>query len=385
MKTLTLLSLSVIFAASGCVVTPGSGLPTKNKTVISHENDADDTQAQLDSRVNVYPITLNLLQSIEPPPKINRTNHGLAQQKSAYRYTLGRGDVLNIRVWYHPDLNTPTTVGAPSSNAGSISMVQNQQSNNGIWVNDHGKIFFPLVGEISVVGKTITQVQSELSSRLKRYIKNPQVEVNIAEFRSKRVSVSGAVREAGQLPITNVPMTLLDAIDLAGGITDEADPQNVKWTHNGVDHTVSIEDLRANGDATQNQLLSDGDIVYVPSNENSKVFVMGEVIRQSALRMPGKGITLTEAIGEAGGLDQVHANASGVFVIRNVPADAEKPIHVYQLNLKDATAYALGNRFKLKADDVVYVTAAPVTRWDRVVSQAVGLANTISTANNSFR
>ncbi|MDO4641782.1 MAG: polysaccharide export protein [Neisseria sp.] len=384
MKKLTFISLSVILMASGCTVIPGSGLSTKHKTIVHHENDVADGAAQLDSRVNIYPITLNLLQSIELPPKVNRSNRELASKKTNYRYALGKGDILNIRVWYHPDLNTPASINTPSPNSGVTNIAQNQQANNGIWVNDNGRIFFPLVGEVLVAGKTINQVQSELASRLKRYIKNPQVEVNIAEFRSQKVSVSGAVRQAGQLPITNVPMTLLDAIDLAGGITDQADPQHVKWTHKGIDNTVSVEDLRANGDETQNHLLSDGDIVYVPSNENSKVFVMGEVTRQSSLRMTPKGMTLTEAIGEAGGMDQIHANASGVFVIRNVPSDVEKPIHVYQLNLKDATAYALGNRFKLQSNDVVYITAAPITRWDRVVAQAVGAANTIAAVNNSF-
>ncbi|MGN6893742.1 polysaccharide export protein Wza, partial [Neisseria sp. P0015.S009] len=77
--------------------------------VVHHEND-DDEKVQLDSRVNIYPITLNLLQSIEAPPKVNRPNHELEKRKSSYRYTLGKGDVLNIRVWYHPDLNTPATI-----------------------------------------------------------------------------------------------------------------------------------------------------------------------------------------------------------------------------------------------------------------------------------
>lgn len=386
MKNLTIISLSVILATSGCTVIPGSGLSTNGKTVVHHENDIKDGKNQLDSRVNVYPITLNLLQSIEPPPKINRSNRELERRQSVYRYTLGRGDVLNIRVWHHPDLNAPANPSNASNSMGTApaTIGSSQQTTNGVWVNDNGRIFFPLVGEIPAAGKTVPQVQNDLAKRLKRYIKNPQVEISVTEFRSQRVSVSGAVRQAGRLPITNVPMTLLDAIDLAGGITDQADPQNVKWTHNGVDHTISIEDLRANGDATQNHLLSDGDIVYVPSNENSKVFVMGEVGRQNALRIPAKGITLTEAIGESNGLDQVHANASGVFVIRNVPSDTEKPIHVYQLNLKDATAYALGNRFKLQANDVVYVTAAPITRWDRVISQAVGAANTVASVNNAF-
>ena len=111
---------------------------------------------------------------------------------------------------------------------------------------------------------------------------------------------------------------------------------------------------------------------------------MGEVTRQSSLSMPPKGLSLTDALGSAEGMNQTFANATGVFVIRNVPNDYEKPIHVYQLNLKDASAYALGTQFKLRTDDVVYVTAAPIARWNRVVSQAIGAINTAATVNNSF-
>ena len=111
---------------------------------------------------------------------------------------------------------------------------------------------------------------------------------------------------------------------------------------------------------------------------------MGEVGKQASLRMGNYGLTLTQALGDAGGINQVTANASGVFVIRNVPEDRAKPIHVYQLNLKDASAYALANRFKLRADDVVYVTAAPVSRWNRVVSQVTNSISNITSLNSSF-
>ena len=308
-------------------------------------------------------------------PKISQANHALEQQKRNYNYRLGKGDVLSIVVWYQPDM---------AAQGAAPGRSQAQQVSNGSWVSDRGTIFYPLVGELKVEGKTIDQVRTELDSRLRKYIRNPQVDVTVSQFRSQKVSVSGSVRQAGQLPITNVPLTLIDAIDLAGGTTDTADPQNVKWTHKGVEKTISLEDLRASGDMSQNYLLSDGDIVYVPSNENNRIHVMGEVTRQNSLPMPPKGMNLTDAISRAEGMNQMLANATGVFVIRNVPSDYEKPIHVYQLNLKDASAYALGTQFKLKTDDVVYVTAAPIARWNRVVIQAVGAINSAASVNSSF-
>ena len=83
-------------------------------------------------------------------------------------------------------------------------------------------------------------------------------------------------------------------------------------------------------------------------------------------------------------MNQSLADATGVFVIRNAPQDIEKPIHIYQLDLKDATAYALGNEFKLRANDVVYITAAPVTRWNRVVSQLINSFTGANSLGNTF-
>ena len=284
--------------------------------------------------------------------------------------------MLNVTVWHHPDLNSPV----PSSPLNP----QSKQVSSGTWVDEAGYLAYPLAGKLYVRGKTLPEVQDMLTGRLKRYIKNPQVSVNVAEFRSQRVSISGAVGQAGQLPLTNVPVTLLDALDLAGGLAENADTNNIKWTHNGVDRTISVQDILEFGDLSQNHLLSHGDIVYVPTNANSKVYVMGEASKQTALRIGNHGLNLTEAIGEAGGMNQALADATGVFVIRNAPQDIEKPIHIYQLNLKDATAYALGNEFKLRANDVVYLTAAPVTRWNRVVSQLINSFTGANSLTNTF-
>ena len=367
----TIISLSLLIMVTGCTIVPGSGLPTRNKTVVYAENQSSATiQDDLNSRVAVYPITVSLLDSLREAPRSSRNNSYLARQKANYRYKIGSGDVLNIMVWYHSDLNSPV----PSS-----VNPQSKQVSTGAWVDENGYLSYPLAGKMLVRGRSISDVQNMLTTRLRRYIRDPQVSINVTEFRSQRVSITGAVTQAGQLPITNVPLTLVDAIDLAGGIASNADTTHIKWTHNGVDRTVSLQDILQYGDLSHNQLLSNGDIIYVPTSENNMVYIMGEVGTQSAIRISNLGLSLTKALGEVNGLNQTTSDATGVFVIRNVSADIEKPIHVYQLNLKDATAYALGNEFKLQPDDVVYVTAAPVTRWNRVVSQ---ITNSITNVNS---
>ncbi len=368
---LTAISLSLL-AFAGCTVIPGSGLPTRNKTVVYEEGESR-ADTNISNRVSIHPITPGLLDRMEEAPRRALSNPALDRQKADYRYRIGSGDVLNILVWHHPDLNTPNPV---STNPDS------KQVSNGAWVDESGYLAYPLAGKIYARGKTLPELQSILTARLKRYIKNPQVSVNVAEFRSQRVSVSGAVGKPGQFPLTNVPLTLLDVIDQAGGAASNADTNNIKWTQNGVERTISLQDIRQYGDLSQNLLLRGGDVIYVPTNENSRIHVMGEVGKQASLPLGNYGLTLTQALGNAGGMNQVTANASGVFVIRNMPTDREKPIHVYQLNLKDASAYAMANRFKLRANDVVYITAAPVARWNRVVSQVTASISNVYYIDN---
>lgn len=363
------LILSSLLTVYGCTVIPGARMSIGDKTVV----ETADEELDLDRISVVYPITYSLLQQLNSAGSVQKSQSFNTNSPNAgdYSYKIGSGDILDIRLWNIQNVNM--TIGA-----------LRDMENSGVSVDSNGYIFYPLVGRFQVKGKTIPVVRTQLTAALRKYIVDPQLDVSVAQFRSQQVSVTGSVRNAGQFPITTVPMTVLDIVSLAGGFMPDADTRNIKWTHNGKLETLSLQDLIQEGDVSQNRLLAGGDIVYIPSAENSPVYVMGEVVRQANVTIDNTGLSLTAALGKVSGMDQALSDATGVFVIRNMPNDINrKPFHIYQLDLSDATAYGLGTQFMLQPQDVVYVTAAPVALWSRVMSQLIPTVDSGSSVRSS--
>jgi polysaccharide export outer membrane protein len=275
-------------------------------------------------------------------------------------YTIGPSDIIGVVVYDPPELqplggsivaqvNDPTGItGAP-----------------GFIVDAGGYIFYPYAGRIKIGGLTEAQAAELVVQKIKHVIKDPQVTVRITSFRSRRAYVDGEVRNPGSQIFTDVPMTLPEAINRAGGITALGDRSFITLTRHGVTTPIDLMRLQDTGVNPNRILLENGDLVTVRNRDESKVLVMGEIVRPSALAMHNGRLTLNEALGEAGGPNLATSNPSQIYVIRNTGAASPA---IFHLNAGSPVALALADSFPLKPRDVVYIDPVPLVQWNRIIS-----------------
>lgn len=303
---------------------------------------------------------------------------GLPADLSTYRpdtYRIQAGDMLLVTVWDHPELTTP---------AGTMR----EAATNGRLVYPDGTMFYPYVGTLRVEGMTLEELRDTLRSRLARYLQNPQLDVNIASH-GGQVAMQGAFTNTAPQSITTVPLTLSKAIGTAGINTREADLSGLVLIRDGNRYPIDLDALSRSGD-TDEIYLKPGDRLFLPFNDRKEIYVLGEVMRPQAIAFKTSDMSLTQALGRAGGLDQVTSKGDAVYVIRGVDASqltgdsatAPSAATVYHLRAKSAAAFALAQAFPLRAGDVVYVGPAGITRWNRFLSQLLPLSGIVRNASN---
>ncbi|HZF85764.1 MAG TPA: polysaccharide biosynthesis/export family protein [Burkholderiaceae bacterium] len=292
------------------------------------------------------------------------------------KYRIGAGDVIGITVFDHPELISSAIPATTVADPASVSPAP------GFIVSDTGQLAFPYAGTLKVEGMTVQELEDMLTRRLAKVFREPQVSVRVSAFRSKRAYVEGEVKNPGLQVFTDIPMTLPEAINRAGGILPTGDRSFVTLTRGSKTTNIDLMQMAEVGvDPTRIPLLN-GDMVMVRNREDRKIFVMGEVLRPSAILMRNGRLSLNDALGEAGGVDLGTANPRQIYVVRNQPGGGQT---VFHLDARTATALALADTFPLEPKDVVYVDPVALVRWNRIVTLILPSATTANTIRATYK
>jgi len=293
---------------------------------------------------------------------------GLLGEPGPYR--IGPGDVVGITVLDHPEIVFSATPATTVADPASVSPAP------GFIVSNTGQLSYPYAGSLVVSGMTIQEMEDALVKRLARVYKNPQLAVRVEAFRSKRAYVEGEIRQPGLLVFTDIPMTLSEAINRAGGVTPAGDRSAVNLTRDGKTTRINLMAMADAGIDPSRIPLKSGDMIYVRHRDESKVTVMGEVNQQLGLLMRNGHLSLNDALTEAGGVNLTTANPLQIYVIRNEEKGGQS---IFHLDAATPTAIAMADGFDLRAKDVVYVDPVPLVQWNRVLNLILPTATTATT------
>lgn len=257
---------------------------------------------------------------------------GLAQKSTDkdYSYAIGPKDLLTISVFEVPELNIT------------------------VRVSEDGTITLPLLGKIETEGLSRFDLERKLAGLLeKNYLKNAQVTIFIKEYQSKKVSVIGAVKNPGNYELIG-KQTLLQMLSSAGGLTEEASDRIIviRQYSDGRSKSLKIdlEELMLKGNPRLNIPIYSSDIINVPVERFTDIYVFGQVNRPGHIKMKRiTHLTLLRAIAQAGGFTE-RARKSGVIIKRT---EGGKEIKI-KVNVKKILS-GKKQDILLKSNDIVFV------------------------------
>jgi len=247
----------------------------------------------------------------------------LAAAQAVTDYRIGVDDVLAVSVWDNKDLDQV------------------------VFVRPDGRISLPLVGEVRAAGLTVAELTQTLNDAYQKTVKGAQVTVSVREIRSRPIFFVGGVARPGPMQLTQ-DLTLLQAISLAGGLLPTADLESAFVVRGNVRIPVDFVRLIQKADLSQNLRLQPGDTVVVPVAD--VVYVQGEVRTPGAVKYT-KDLTVVRAIVQAGGFTPLAA-AKRVTLLRTDGARRESlRVNVQDMMTDPETAADM----PLRPNDVIIV------------------------------
>lgn len=317
-------------------------------------------------------------QNIEMKDEITKAgevkeNSVFTERRGVPEYIIGPGDILTINLREGAKVNTYDALVRPD-----------------------GKISYSFVDNITVSGHTASEVTEILTEGLKKYIREPRIEIVIKAYMSKSVLLSGQINilqqgtsGPGKYPLVG-KTRVLDLVVAAGGPisgqdTGNADLRQVELVRMGKRYTLNLYNAMFRGDVSDNVILDSGDIVTVPEMPTfaERIYVFGQVASQGILKLKDSQDLLT-AIALSGGTTPV-AVKTDVKIIREYEERQGKPV-ILSADLDQILLQGdLAQNIRLKNGDVIYVPRSSIGDINEFIANISPLLDFVYNRPSDFR
>ena len=291
---------------------------------------------------------------------------------------IGKGDVLDIAIWEAPPAALFGTVGGVADMASSGTIARGTSLPPQM-VNVDGRIPLPFAGAIQAAGRTPQQIERDIVARLATKAHQPQAIVRLVQNAAANVTVVGDVASSMRVPLTAKGERLLDILASAGGVKQPVGKMTIQITRG--EHVASLPLETVIRDPQQNIRMQADDVVTALFQPYSFT-VLGATRTNAELPFEGTGITLAQALGRAGGLQDARADVRGVFLFRLEKPEALDPAVrtgarttpdglvpvIYRIDMKDPATFFVAQSFPIRNKDVLYVSNAPLADLQKFVS-----------------
>jgi polysaccharide biosynthesis/export protein len=294
---------------------------------------------------------------------------------------VGVGDALEVTIWEAPPA---TLFGGPAADTriGTAINTSRPSTLPELVVGPDDSINVPFAGAVPAGGRTLREIETEIVRRLRGRANAPQILVRLVRNATATVTVVGEVSQSARLPLTPRGERLLDALAQVGGVKPPVNLTTIQVTRDGRIHRMALTDIIER--SANNIVLAKDDVVTALYQPYSFT-VLGAAGRNDEIRFEALGITLSQALGRIGGLQDGRANPRGVFLFRwedpTEPGGPRVPV-IYSFDLKDPAVFFLAQQFRMSDKDLVYITNAPLAELQRfvgIVSQTLLPIATVTT------
>lgn len=290
----------------------------------------------------------------------------LLANNTSQGYVVGPGDMVEVSIWEAPPATLfGSTIIDPRAGVSTTRMTTFPEQ----MVASSGTINIPFAGAIGAAGRSPQQIEAEIARRLTAKANQPQVLVRVTRNVSSNATVVGEVMQSVRIPLTAKGERLLDALAATGGVKQPVGKITVQLSRDGQLMAMPLDFIIQ--DPKQNVVLQPGDVLTV-LHQPLSFTALGAINRNEEINFEAQGITLAQALGRMGGLQDVRSDARGVFIFRfeeplvvgaagefpPLTPEGKMPV-VYRVDLKDPRSFLIAQNFPVLNKDVIYVANAP--------------------------